>query len=195
MIIKRVNVLNQSKSWNQLFSYDTVNINWTSYNNIKFFLDRIESFVQKLYDKNDITFIHWDFCLSNILYDTNNWIIKTIDPRGYFWELWVFWDHKYDIAKLRHSFVWFYDFIVSDLFKVNFDNKNKFELIIYNDDNHKYISDFFDSVLNKYWYNIEYVKFIEALLFLSMIPLHSDNIQRQYAMFCIAIQKLNEIHF
>jgi hypothetical protein len=58
---------------------------------------------------------------------------------------------------------------------------------------HNFIAKYFDEVIVKYWYNIEKIKLVEALLFLSMIPLHSDNKSRQLAMFCIAIQKFNEI--
>jgi hypothetical protein len=34
---------------------------------------------------------------------------------------------------------------------------------------------------------------IEGLLFISMLPLHSDNFERQLALFCIGIERLNEI--
>ena len=191
--IKRVDELKKSEKWWNLLSNNEIIINDKEYKNVDYFLWRLENFVKNLYYKDDITFIHGDFCLSNILYDINNWIIKTIDPRWYFWELWVFWDHKYDVAKLRHSLVWFYDFIVSDLFKIEFNGDNKFNFVIYNEDIHSYIAEYFDSKLVEYGYNVEQIKFIEALLFLSMIPLHKDNESRQYAMFCIAIQKFNEI--
>ncbi len=191
--IKRVNQLQNIPEWANLLSMDKIIINKSEYRWIPYVLGDLGKLVESLYDKDDITFIHGDFCLSNILYDINNGILKMIDPRWYFWELWVFWDHKYDIAKLRHSFVWFYDFIVSDLFEVKKIQENEFELEIYVDQIHNFIAKYFDEVIVKYWYNIEKIKLVEALLFLSMIPLHSDNKSRQLAMFCIAIQKFNEI--
>jgi hypothetical protein len=33
------------------------------------------------------------------------------------------------------------------------------------------------------------------LLFLTMIPLHSDNLERQKAMYLISVQKFNNINF
>lgn len=191
--IKRINQLRSLPEWADLLLLDKIIINKSEYKWIPYILDNLEKLVEILYNEDDITFIHWDFCLSNILYDINNWILKTIDPRWYFWELWVFWDHKYDIAKLRHSFVWFYDFVVSDLFDVKEIQENEFKLEIYVDQIHNFISQYFDEVTKKYWYKIEQIKLVEALLFLSMIPLHSDNKNRQLAMFCIAIQKFNEI--
>jgi hypothetical protein len=117
-----------------------------------------------------------------------------IDPRWYFWELWVYWDIKYDIAKLRHSLVWNYDFIVSDLFKIE-EKNNEFIFNIYNEEWHQNISKYFDIKLQEKLWNIENIKFIEALLFLTMIPLHSDNFERQKAMYLIAVQKFNLINF
>jgi hypothetical protein len=40
---------------------------------------------------------------------------------------------------------------------------------------------------------LEEIKFIEALLFLSMIPLHKDKPLRQQLMYCIGITLLNDI--
>jgi len=34
---------------------------------------------------------------------------------------------------------------------------------------------------------------IEGLLFISMLPLHEDNFERQLALFTIGIKRLNEI--
>ena len=42
-------------------------------------------------------------------------------------------------------------------------------------------------------WNVDEIKMIEGLLFISMLPLHSDNLERQLALFCIGIERLNEI--
>jgi len=192
--IQRIEKMKENYFFLDLYNQNIIIINNIKYNNIKYYIDNLEKYIWFLYNKKDITFIHWDFCLSNILYDTSNRIIKMIDPRWYFWELWVYWDIKYDIAKLRHSLVGYYDFIVSDLFSISQENNN-FEFKIYNEDLHDNISKYFDNKLKEKVWNIESIKIIEALLFLTMIPLHNDKIERQKTMYLIAIQKFNSINF
>lgn len=60
---------------------------------------------------------------------------------------------------------------------------------------HSEISKIFDEKLCKFGFDVEQVKLIEAVLFLSMIPLHNDKPKRQLAMYCQAITKLNQIDF
>lgn len=191
--IERLKTLQSDSFRKKVLSLPEIIINNKKYNNIPYFIDKLEKHIRKLYKKGDISFIHGDFCLSNILYDINNGIIKLIDPRGFFGEMWVYGDIKYDIAKLRHSLVGNYDFIVSDLFKVTFDDKKTFNLKIYNEPAHIHIGEYLDKIITKNGYNIQQIKLIEALLFLTMIPLHSDNLERQMTMFCMAIQKLSQI--
>ncbi|MGE4443973.1 MAG: sugar phosphate nucleotidyltransferase [Candidatus Altimarinota bacterium] len=192
--IQRIAKMKENTYFNELYNHDSLIINGVNYKNIYHFITNLEKYVEILYDSKDITFIHGDFCLSNILYDTSNKIIKMIDPRGYFGELGVYGDIKYDIAKLRHSLVGNYDFIVSDLFKIE-EKNNEFIFNIYNEEGHQNISKYFDIKLQEKLGNIENIKFIEALLFLTMIPLHSDNFERQKAMYLIAVEKFNLINF
>ena len=49
-----------------------------------------------------------------------------------------------------------------------------------------------DNHIEKNW-KLDEIKMIEGLLFISMLPLHSDNPERQLAFFCIGIERLNEI--
>ena len=46
--------------------------------------------------------------------------------------------------------------------------------------------------IEKNW-KLDEIKMIEGLLFISMLPLHSDNLERQLAFFCVGIERLNEI--
>ena len=57
---------------------------------------------------------------------------------------------------------------------------------------HNEVSKYFDSVISKHW-NVTQIKFIESLLFLSMIPIHSDSVKRQIAMLARGISLLNEV--
>ena len=58
--------------------------------------------------------------------------------------------------------------------------------------NFQIISKELDTQIEKYW-NIDEIKMIEGLLFISMLPLHEDNLERQLAFFTIGIKRLNEI--
>ena len=67
--------------------------------------------------------MHGDFCFSNILYDTRKRAIKVVDPRGHIsgYIPSLYGDLRYDVAKLAHSVVARYDFIVSGCFSITRD--------------------------------------------------------------------------
>ena len=52
---------------------------------------------------------------------------------------------------------------------------------------------FFDELVINYGYNSQDIRMIEALLFLTMIPLHSDAPTRQKCFYLTAIRKINEV--
>ena len=49
-----------------------------------------------------------------------------------------------------------------------------------------------DLQIKQRW-NLDKIKMIEGLLFISMLPLHKDDLERQFAFYGIGIQRLNEI--
>ena len=108
-----------------------------------------------------------------------------IDPRGltYENELTIYGDIRYDIAKLSHSVLGMYDWIIAGYYNVEIHNHNiQFNLAgikqrrITQQRFTKLISDMFDlSALNLYAMQIQ--------LFLSMLPLHADDSERQKALF------------
>ena len=63
---------------------------------------------------------------------------------------------------------------------------------IYKPKNHLVICDELDSQIKQRW-NVDEIKMIEGLLFISMLPLHKDNLERQFAFYSIGIQRLNEM--
>ncbi len=70
--------------------------------------------------------MHGDFCFSNITYDFAIIRIKTIDPRGLTPnnELTIYGDTQYDIAKLSHSVLGLYDWIIAGYYHVDIANKD-----------------------------------------------------------------------
>lgn len=173
----------------ELFKNDTITINGEVLQNWKILKNNIFNNIESLYYKKDNCFLHGDFCLSNILYDLRSGIVRLIDPRG-IWGSNENGDIKYDIAKLRHSICGDYDYIVNDLFKIKL-NENEIKYSTFNSDRDS-IKNYFDLKLSES-YDINQIKLIEGLLFLSMIPLHKDNKKRQLVMYSKAIELLNQI--
>lgn len=189
--LARLQKLAQKPYWKNLFEKETLRINGTEYKNINHFLPHIEKAVRKLYEKDTMSFIHGDFCLGNVLYDPSSKILKVIDPRGNFGGRSIYGDLKYDVAKMRHSFSGSYDFIVSDLFRLE-EKNGDFRLEIFTSDQNKEAAAYFNKELVRNKFSLSAVSLIESLLFLSMIPLHADNPKRQLAMFLRGIMLINE---
>ena len=154
----------------------------------------ISSFIYRLQSNYQPSIIHGDFCLSNILFDLNSFVVKLIDPRGSFGSKGIGGDPRYDIAKLRHSIVGLYDFIVHDLFSLEKKDKG-FKKNIFRNDNSLNLQLKFDELIIKWNYDLREIKFIEALLFLSMIPLHNENKKRQLFFYLHGIEKLNKLFY
>lgn len=135
-----------------------------------------------------LTPIHGDFCFSNLLYDPKVRLIKMIDPRGEFGVPGVFGDRRYDLAKLAHSYAGGYDFIVSDLFLVEVASQGQLHVRLQTNDYHTRVRSIFDAVLLADSTLRRQVYALQALLFLSMLPVHADMPRRQLAMLTIGLE-------
>src|SRR4029078_11733833 len=62
------------------------------------------------------TISHGDCCFSNILYDERIRLLKLIDPKGAMTADQLFSDPLYDFAKLSHSILGGYDFIINEFY-------------------------------------------------------------------------------
>lgn len=135
--------------------------------------------------KNDVVITHGDLCFSNMLFDSRVGAIKCIDPRGLTpnGELSLFGDRRYDLAKLYHSVIGLYDFIIAGRFKLNSDVSSGHSLnISLNESLYNDITQCFrEQVLVPSGYEEKEVLAITIHLFLSMLPLHADRPERQQA--------------
>ncbi|UKA06987.1 capsular biosynthesis protein [Photobacterium damselae subsp. damselae] len=139
--------------------------------------------------------MHGDFCFSNILYDTRSQKIKVIDPRGIDANgaSTIYGDVRYDIAKLSHSIIGLYDLILAGHYDVSIEN-NKIELNIYEQSKNKTVQEYFIHLVKKeFGISLEQLKAMQIQLFLSMLPLHSDDKNRQNALFANAFRLYFEI--
>lgn len=135
----------------------------------------------KLEQQNFFSIVHGDLCLSNILYDQRNNLVRIIDPRGGFGIFDIYGDPKYDIAKLCHSFEGDYDFLVNGLFDFDWDNGGV-TIKAHLQEKHYIIKTLFHQRVTEVWgKSYQQIKLIESLLFLSMVPLHTDRPLSQQA--------------
>lgn len=177
--------------WKFIVEQDYIKVNGKDLKNVGKLTNFIKKVSQELSDTTVITFVHGDLCFNNILYDSGSGIVKLIDPRGGFGkEASSYGDIRYDIAKLKHSFCGGYDHIIEGHFNLSREKTGDIFLEIPNldvDKNEKIFKD----ILNEYHYNAFHIDFIEALLFISMTPLHNDSIKKQIAFYLLGLIKLN----
>ncbi|MCL9775437.1 aminoglycoside phosphotransferase family protein [Vibrio methylphosphonaticus] len=139
--------------------------------------------------------LHGDFCFSNILYDFRADRVKTIDPRGTTPEgtETLYGDIRYDIAKLSHSVLGMYDWIIAGYFEVSISH-DQITFNIEESPQHQIIQQRFIELIEKE-FNISAVTLMamQIQLFLSMLPLHSDDKKRQKALFSNAFRLYNKM--
>ena len=193
---KRINELKKDNYFNSLMNYSSIIINNKIYKNFKLMWSEIKKYIENniLNDSSQYwQIIHGDLFFGNMLYDVNSETLKVLDPRGNFGIDGVYGDIRYDIAKLMHSISGRYDFIINDLFAIIQEKDNNIEYILYDSPKHLEIESIFNSIVEKNGYNINDIIVITGLLFISMIPLHSENINHQKMFYYIGIQLLNKI--
>lgn len=177
----------------KMMTGDDLIINQKRYRNYNLLREAMEKETEKLLHYDKRTIVHGDYCFSNILFDPMHYIFKVVDPRGRFKTQTIYGDPRYDIAKLRHSIVGLYDFIVAGLYKIKQTDQNQYTFQISTPLITAKLEPFFDRLIQTFGYNPKEIKFIEALLFLTMIPLHGDDEERQRAFYLTSIRKLNEV--
>lgn len=133
----------------------------------------------------DVGLWHGDFCFSNLFYDFRSQHIKVVDPRGrdFLNHHGIFGDRRYDLAKLSHSVLGQYDFIIAGHYDLQADGPISLSLKLPQSAEIKALQAAFSE---RTFAGIDIaspsVRAMTVLLFLSMLPLHADNPQRQQAM-------------
>lgn len=187
---KTINRLSQWEKFLKLKSKKII-VNDEEYESFDILWKKINPHLEKIINTGNKYWrrIHGDLNFSNILFSFDNRQIKLIDPRGNFGNSVSDGDIRYEFAKLRQCYHGNYDYIMDDLYELDEIFINKYKLRYYFEQiNFKS----FDLILNKYKVDINEVEVIEALLFLSMIPLHYENKQRQMVFYIKGIELLNK---
>lgn len=150
---------------------------------------QLQSIVLDSFDGR-FTIIHGDLCFANILVEDKYSYMRMIDPRGKFGKFDIYGDPRYDLAKLLHSIEGNYDYIIEDMFELNRDG-NRITYSVPEKSGH--IFKIFREVFGEQLEDIRAIRMIEATLFLSMIPLHSDHLERQYAMLATGLKLWKDV--
>lgn len=139
--------------------------------------------------------MHGDLCFTNMFYDFRTQRIKVIDPRGTIdgRKQTVLGDSRYDMAKLNHSIVGAYDFILAGRYAcdgfasrdmaIDFPRDSSFERV-------NALAGEFD--LDGLRLTDPQITAITIHLFLSMLPLHADRPERQQAFVANALRLFAE---
>lgn len=175
--------------WNRkdLLNMETLVINNKEYKGLFSSLNKLLPYIEQICSdtRNYTTVIHGDVAFTNILFSPRTLNFKLIDARGNFGVDTIYGDYRYDLAKLRHCYHGRYDEIVNDLFEIKEDGKISFKFYRSID------YTLYDNLMENNGIDINDIELIEALLFISMIPLHNDYPDRQLAFFCQGITLLN----
>lgn len=191
--IERLNAIREQDSyWNDLLSRDEVVFNDKPLRGFGVLTDGIRRRTRSLAQTAQACVVHGDFCFSNILFDVNSQIIRLIDPRGSFGTKGIYGDPRYDIAKLRHSACGLYDYIIADMFELSGEN-GEFRGQVYVNGTPKAVGSALDRMIVEAGYDAEEIRFVEGLLFVSMLPLHRGHSKRQEMMFLTGLSLLNQV--
>jgi hypothetical protein len=135
--------------------------------------------------------LHGDFCLSNILFDFRRDAVKLLDPRGYILPdvPTLHGDTRYDVGKLHHSISGGYDFILAGYFTLSRDGERGLLLEVVEAQRQREIERLFlEIVCDDDTGKLQTAAAISVLLFLSMLTLHADDPNRQWALFGNALR-------
>lgn len=154
---------------------------------------KIKAILDKLLEEDAFYPIHGDLNFSNTLAGehpiSGDVVLKFIDPRGKYGNS-QNGSLYYDLAKLYHSVNGGYEFLINDRYNLSYFD-GEYSLVLYNYRNvdlvHLFNEEFYTYDLNK-------VKLIEGLLYVSMCHRHRDNPNRQLAMFLTGLNILNDIY-
>jgi hypothetical protein len=153
-------------------------------------LEELDDLISK-HDTQFASLMHGDMCFSNILYDFKSKSIKVIDPRGLSADghISMWGDVRYDVAKLAHSVLGMYDYIIGGRYTYRqytaYDTSLAFDTHPVIDDIQNYFKQ-----MRFAGYTIDELSVypIMILLFLSMLPLHADRPDRQNAFLANALR-------
>lgn len=169
---------------------DTIIINGQKCLHFSIIWPQIKNIILKKYTNFELSLIHGDFCLANILNNPQDGKLVFIDPRGSYHLRGCFGDKAYDYAKLLHSVHGNYEQIIYDDYDFRIFRKNVIEFnFVYDFSN---LNNVLEKTIDPLLF--EKSKLIEGLLFISMCSRHYENEEHQFIMYCQGLLILNQIY-
>lgn len=136
--------------------------------------------------------LHGDLCFSNVLFDARGQRIKVLDPRGTDVDgnITHLGNQSYDMAKIAHSVIGLYDFIIAGRYQLDKHVTDTGEDVVINFELDTTTRALQNAFMQQYFRQYDKTALMPAvvLLFLSMLPLHSDRPDRQQAMLANALR-------
>lgn len=187
------NLKNNFEYFSELSKYDHLLINGIEYKNFEVIWSQIQKYIDQniVNEKECMSFIHGDFCFSNILCGVNDnkqVTLKYIDPRGTFGIDGCHGDKYYDLAKLKHSVDGAYEYIIYDLFQLN-TKSNQINFSFKNDNSKKVLELFNQQIFHNFDQNK--IDLLQGLIYIGMCARHYDSLDRQKIMYSTGIRLLN----
>lgn len=192
---KTIGRLEQFSNASYIDLEQSLHLNGESYPSLLEIAEIANTYIPKV-SEEDIGLVHGDFCFSNILYDFRTRRIKVIDPRGIdpVGRATLYGDRRYDVAKMYHSVIGLYDFIISGRLEAH-GNFSDLKFEIEPCQSRSDIASVFEDVFFSDFTELRQTTIaITVQLFLSMLPLHSDNPVRQKTMLANALRIFSELN-
>ncbi|MGW2702320.1 sugar phosphate nucleotidyltransferase [Streptomyces sp. NPDC001340] len=134
--------------------------------------------------------IHADMTFSNILLARGFGMFKLLDPGSAFSNR-PGGDIRYDLAKLRQSYAGGYDALRENLFQLEQVGAGQWGLQIF--PRPSPITTTGDEVIAAAGYDLAAVRLLEAVQFVSMVPLHHESPDRQLALYLRGLQLMTAV--
>lgn len=190
----RLATAKQNPKLAQIIEMSSIRLNGQSLKGLKVLQPWLNQRISALCKDVSSGFVHGDLCFSNILLEPASHVIRLIDPRGDFMGSVNRGDPRYDLAKILHSLHGRYDFMINDLFTLQ-RKPSGFELQTPQSDYlGQLYSLFIEQIQTQTQYKLNDLLLLESLLFLTMLPLHHDQPQRQIAFLLTGLQLLNQVY-
>lgn len=187
------------KTWSRLEAYcadagfdltDTFTLNGSDTGSLKGVVSNVIAQIPST-TADDIRFWHGDLFFGNMFYDFTARRILAIDPRGQIGsgQQCLFGDWRYDLAKLAHSVIGQYDKIILGRSKLDEHGPRDWSLSLSSQPHQDQIEAIFmEEVRKRYDLAPNVLIAMTALLFFSMLPLHSDRPDLQKQMLANALR-------
>jgi dTDP-glucose pyrophosphorylase len=184
---------NKNNPFHSLFDESNLSVNGRPVPSISKVFELCRAKLEDLSSNARLSAIHGDLCFSNILCHPDRLLIKLIDPRGNFGARGTIGDFRYDIAKLSQSIFGLYDFILNDLVHFTYDGAGHVSLDYPEMHSTQLVQNHFSEMFLQDRFDKEVIRFIEAWLLLSLLPLHSEAPKRQAMLACRGLEILAEL--